>query len=153
VIEHNLCPFAHPFAKKDLIAYRVSAKQALEDRLYEFLDMLDELDESSSYRTTLLIYDDPNLDFTSYLDLYDLCVDLLEEEGREYQLASFHPAYCFAGEEEADPANLSNRSPHPMIHILRLDDVHLAITNHGDPESIPIRNIDYLRRVFSEKGT
>ena len=151
VVAHNLCPFARPFTQNNLVSYRVSTKVAVAERVHEFLEVLDELEDSSSYRTSFLIYDDPHLDFESYLDLYDLCVHVLEDEGRVYQLASFHPSYCFAGEERSDPANLSNRSPYPMIHILRLDDVQQAIERHGDTESIPKRNIDYLRRVFSTK--
>ena len=151
VIGHNLCPFAHPFAQKKQIGYRLSAETMLEERLQEFLDVLDTLDNEEHIRTILLIYDDPQLDFDAYLDLYELCEELLEEEQRAYQLASFHPDYCFADASEDDPANLSNRSPYPMMHILRLDDVARAIEQHKDVASIPTRNISYLRELFSER--
>ena len=149
VLKHNLCPFAHPFVRNGWVEYRLSSHAELENRIMEFLSVLDELDLERSSKTMLLIYDDPLLDFHSYLDLYDLCEASLEQENRSYQLASFHPRYCFAGEQYDDPANLSNRAPYPMIHILRLEDVAKAVAGHNDPHGIPHRNISYLREKFS----
>ena len=149
VLKHNLCPFAHPFVQNGWIEYRLSTKKGLEERILEFLSVLDELDEKEIPKTLLLIYDDIELNFDSYLTLYELCEAALEEEERGYQLASFHPHYCFADEEYDDPANLSNRSPYPMLHILRLEDVANAIAGHKDPHGIPQRNISYLREKFS----
>ena len=148
VIGHNLCPFAQPFAKRDEIMYRLSQHSELEERLFEFLEELDALETSTDYRTTLLIYPDPELDFSSYLDLYALCESLIEEEERDFQLASFHPEYCFDGLCDSDPANLSNRSPFPIIHILRVDDVSRAVDDHPDTALIPARNIRYLRETY-----
>lgn len=149
VLKHNLCPFAHPFVRNGWVEYRLSVQNHLEDRIMEFLFVLDELDAEMSPKTVLLIYDDPMLGFESYLDLYSLCEASLVQEKRAYQLASFHPNYCFADERHDDPANLSNRSPYPMIHILRLEDVAHAVERHEDPHGIPRRNISYLREKFS----
>ena len=151
VIRYNLCPFAHPFAKKGQILYRLSQQDVLESRLHEFLEELDFLAENTDFRTTLLIYADERLDFLSYLDLYELCEAVIEKEERPFQLASFHPHYCFAGVAYSDPANLSNRSPYPIIHILRLDDVTAAIASHPDTSLIPQRNIDFLRQKYGER--
>ena len=149
VLKHNLCPFAHSFVRNGWVEYKVSSHEGLEHRVLEFLSVLDELDGENAPKTMLLLYDDPKLDFDSYLDLYELCETALEQEARAYQLASFHPEYCFEGEDYDDPANLSNRSPYPMIHILRLDDVAQAIEGHKEPHAIPHRNIAYLREMFS----
>ena len=150
VIGHNLCPFAQSFAKRGEISYRLSRCSETEARLHEFLEELDALESSDDYRTTLLIYDDPRLDFTAYLDLYELCESLIEHEERVFQLASFHPRYRFEGLDDEDPANLSNRSPFPIIHILRIDDVSRAIDEHPDTARIPARNIRYLRETYGD---
>ena len=151
VIRYNLCPFAHPFAKKGQILYRLSQKEGLESRLHEFLEEMDFLEEDTDFRTTLLIYADEHLDFLSYLELYELCEAVIEKEERPFQLASFHPHYCFAGVAYSDPANLSNRSPYPIIHILRLDDVAAAIASHPDTTLIPQRNIEFLRQKYGKR--
>ena len=151
VIRYNLCPFAHPFAKRGQIRYRLSQQKDLEARLYEFLEEMDFLEGHVEFRTTLLIYEDEQLDFLSYLKLYDFCETMIEKEEKPFQLASFHPQYCFSGVAYADPANLSNRSPYPIIHILRLDDVTAAIENHPDTTLIPQRNIEFLRHKYGKR--
>ena len=68
-----------------------------------------------------------------------------------YQIASFHPEYCFQGAEENDPANYTNRSPYPMFHLIREASVKVALENHPDPDSIPERNIEYAREQGIDK--
>ena len=151
VIGHHLCPFAAPYIKIKALHYRLSGVVALEERLMELYDELEYLEGSKEHRTSLLIYNDDALDFDHYLELLELAEDLIEEQGLEYQLASFHPDYCFEDAQPEDPANLSNRSPYPMIHILRLDDVARAVAQHPNTHEIPQRNIDYLRSHFQRK--
>ena len=148
VVRHNLCPFAAPFLQK--IHYRLVEAKALEERLLDLHQELMYLDRSQEHRTSLLIYDDPLLDWDSYLDLLVIAEDLIAEMGWPYQLASFHPQYQFVETEYDDPANKSNRSPYPTIHILRIDDVERAIAQHPDTNQIPLRNIAYLRTLFKE---
>ena len=66
------------------------------------------------------------------------------------QIASFHPAYQFEGSAPGDPANYSNRSPYPMLHLLREESVAKAVALHPDAEGIPERNIARLREMGSE---
>ena len=86
-----------------------------------------------------------------YLDLVEMAEDLIEEEDYEgvYQVASFHPDYLFAGSDSEDPANYTNRSPYPMLHLLREESIEKALEHYsGDPDEIPERNIRFAR----EKG-
>ena len=46
------------------------------------------------------------------------------------QLVAFHPAFCFADTAFDDPSNGTNRSPAPMVHLLRRGDV-AALTVDG----------------------
>ena len=73
----------------------------------------------------------------------------MEQLGYEgvYQLATFHPDYCFADADPDEAANYSNRSPHPMIHVLREASVERAIEFYGDTAAIPERNITYLTEM------
>ena len=86
-------------------------------------------------------------DFLQYLNLVDKGERLLIKEKYEgiYQLASFHPQYLFAGANENDPANYTNRSPYPMLHILREHSITKALENFVDPDSIPRKNIDFTK--------
>jgi uncharacterized protein len=101
--------------------------------------------------TSFLILPEGFSDFLAYLDLVGLAEELLENEGFEgiYQVASFHPEYMFEGSPEDDPANYTNRSPYPMLHLLREESIEKALEHYqGDPEEIPGRNVDFAR----EKG-
>ena len=74
---------------------------------------------------------------------------MLIEQGYEgvYQLASFHPDYCFDGAKRNDAANYTNRSPYPMLHLLRETSLEQAIRSYPHPENIPQRNIELTQEL------
>jgi hypothetical protein len=108
------------------------------------------LDEDESIETSLLIFPDAFTDFDAYLNMVEMAEALLDDQDYEgvYQVASFHPEYRFADAPEDDPANFTNRSVYPMLHLLREDSLEKAIDAHPDAEAIPERNILFAR----EKG-
>jgi len=63
------------------------------------------------------------------------------------QVASFHPGYQFEGTAPEDVENLSNRSPYPMLHLLREDSIARAVAAYPDAAAIYQRNIDTLRQL------
>lgn len=99
-------------------------------------------------KTSLLILNNGFTNFRSYFDLFEIAQALLTKEGYEgiYQLASFHPLYLFKGSNESDPSNYTNRSPYPMLHILREEDVSMAVDNYPASEYIPEINIAFTRQ-------
>ena len=115
-----------------------------------FATELRHIDKTPEVETTLLIFANAVPDFHEYLDLLDMTQAWLEEQELEgiFQLASFHPQYQFANSDPDDEANYTNRSPFPVIHILREDSVERAVGSHPDPTMIPERNITLAR----EKG-
>jgi len=147
VIKHNICPFAHHVFDADKIGYITELSESFEDLALSFLTKIAQI----KYETAFFIYRDQFPDFLEFLDFYYACEAILEdsEYDDQYQIVAFHPDYTFAGEDADDPSNLTNRSPHPMIHILRRDHVERAVDAHGDVESIPKRNIEYLRKLHS----
>ena len=68
-----------------------------------------------------------------------------------YQLASFHPDYCFADADPDDPANYTNRSPCPTLHLLREASLEQALRHVENPEEIPERNIRVARELGAEQ--
>jgi uncharacterized protein len=86
--------------------------------------------------------------FDEYLGLVELSDSLLADQEKEgiYQVASFHPAYIFDGSTEEDPSNYTNRSPYPMLHLLREESVSRAIDSFPGTEKIPQRNIKFARQ-------
>ncbi|WP_136064373.1 DUF1415 domain-containing protein [Modicisalibacter radicis] len=149
VVAHNLCPFAAPEIRRDRVRYVDVSARDVEGALHTLIDECRRLDEQPAIETTLLILTSGVADFDDYLDLLGLAEALLEAEGYEgvYQLASFHSDYCFDGAEPDDPANATNRSPWPMLHLLREDSLSRALDNHPDPHAIPERNVALMRRL------
>ncbi|HUH89099.1 MAG TPA: DUF1415 family protein, partial [Lysobacter sp.] len=49
-----------------------------------------------------------------------------------------------------DPANCTNRSPYPMLHLLREASVERAVEAFPDPDAIVERNIATLEKLGVE---
>lgn len=154
VIGLNLCPFAKAVHVKDQVRYVLSSATTTDELLEELASELLWLNdtEPTLVDTTLIIHPQLLNDFLQYndfLDLADAAVDALGLEG-ELQVASFHPDYRFAGSAVDDPANCTNRSPYPMLHLLREDSVERAVQAFPDPEAIVERNIATLDKLGTE---
>ncbi len=152
IVKYNICPFARREVERKSIRYVVAEQPDIASVLQQLLDEAKYLDETPETETTLFILPQGFEGFHGFLDLVDMADALLIEEGYEgvYQLAHFHPDYCFDGEPQDDPANYTNRSPFPTLHLLREASLEKAIEQYDDPESIPERNIEFCRRKGAE---
>jgi len=152
VIDLNLCPFAHTEYKRNSIRYTVSKAASNEQLLQDLVIELALLKKEPSIETTLLIHPQRLTEFDEYVEFLDFATQLMRNMGFEgdYQLASFHPDYCFADSQADDAANYTNRSPYPMLHILRESSVEKAIAKHANVEGIPDTNIKRLNELGAE---
>lgn len=151
VIGLNLCPFAKAVQVKDQIRYVLSEATTPDTLLAELAAELLWLHEADPevVDTTLLIHPRVLTDFYDYndfLDQADAAIDALGLEG-ELQVASFHPDYQFADSDFDDVANCTNRSPYPMLHLLREESIDRAVEAFPDPDEIVERNIATLERL------
>ena len=150
VIGCNFCPFAANVVKQQTIFYRVEESVERKTCLTSFVYEMERLDNDPTIETTFLIFPNAFQQFDDYLDLLSHAEKLLKRKGNEgvYQLASFHPLYVFANSDKSDPANYTNRSIYPMLHLLREESIDKALANYKGPENIPVRNINFAK----EKG-
>ncbi len=148
VIGCNFCPFAAKEMRRNTIHYEVENSTHTKECLDSFLKECIRLDENKHIETSLLIFSQLFKRFDDYLDLVFRAEKLLKKQGYEgmYQVASFHPLYCFANSPEDDAANFTNRSPYPMLHILREERIEQALLHYPNPEKIPENNIRFARR-------
>ena len=147
VIGFNFCPFAAKEFRDDRLHYSVIATTDKESCLSQFFMECEKLDANDTIETTLLIFENAVPDFMDYLDLVVLAEQLITVHGYEgvYQVATFHPNYLFEGSDEEDPANYTNRSPFPILQILREESIERALEKFPEPERIPERNIKFAR--------
>lgn len=149
VIKHNFCPFAGSVLADDRIRFVVITENQIENCLTAVLEECEYLESNQQFETSLLIVAQIGQDFDSYLQLLQLAEQLIIDQGYEgiYQLASFHPQYQFANSDQQDPANYTNRSPYPMLHLLRESSIEKAVSTFERPEEIPQRNIVLTRQL------
>ena len=151
VIGLGLCPFARAPFVQQRVRFRVSHAQTEDELLDDLREELVALQaaDADACETTLLIH--PHLlgdflDYNDFLDAADTAVDQIGLKG-ELQIASFHPHYRFAGNADDAIENCTNRSPYPILHLLRESSIALAVESMADTGDITRRNIETLRTL------
>jgi hypothetical protein len=155
VIGMNFCPFARRVFDSGLIRYSVtdaSDESKLLDTLDEEIKLLS-LSSITEIETTLLIHPHVLGDFLDYNDFLDSAERLIGQRGQEgiLQIASFHPDYQFAGTTPDAVENYTNRSPFPMLHLLREESITAIAEDPDTLLEIPSRNIETLNTLGREK--
>ena len=149
VVGLNFCPFALRELERNSIHYSVMRADNIQTCLESLILECELLDRDQDIATSLLIFSDQFTDFDDFLDYLTIANALLDTQGYQgiYQLASFHPQYCFDGATNNDPANYTNRSPYPMLHLLREDKLEIALKHYPHPEQIPEKNIQCANKL------
>ena len=153
VVGLNLCPFAKRELVKNRVRFSVTEAVTEEQLLVDLQAELELLNSDETVETTLLIHPKVLQDFYDYNQFLNRADSLLEQMGLigVYQIASFHPDYQFGGTEPDDAENYTNKSPYPMLHLIREESLERAIANYPDPDQIPERNIALLKSLGRDK--
>ena len=154
VIGLNLCPFAREVHVHERIRYFVSEAQSEKQLLADLMRELEGLQatDPAQCETTLLIHPyalKEFLEYNAFLERADDAVAELALQG-VIQIASFHPDYHFQDAASDAIENYTNRSPYPMLHLLRESSVEQAVTTYPDTTAIYRRNIATLRALGYE---
>ena len=151
----DLCPFAAEPLAQGRVRFAVSgARQASElarDLALELARLADS--PPDAVETTLLIAPDVLSefeDFNQFLGVADIALESLALVG-VVQVVGFHPQFRFEGALPDEAGNYANRSPHPMLHLLREASVERAVEGLADPDSIPARNLATLGELGSDE--
>ncbi len=151
VIELNLCPFARRVFAGEKIRYVVSEAADAARLLVDLSNEIMLLAESpiSAIETTLLIHPfvlNEFLDYNDFLGIAEKRIVDFDQEG-VIQVASFHPGYRFAGADPEAAENYTNRSPYPMLHLLREESISAVNDDSDEMLEIPRRNIETLTKL------
>jgi hypothetical protein len=153
IVALNVCPFASREVERESVRCMVLRSKKMDVALEELMLEVQWLDEHPETETTLLIFPTMFHDFHRYLDFVEAAENVMFDQGCEgvYQLATFHPNYCFSGTEPDDVSNYTNRSPYPMLHLLREASMDKAIEFYGDTSQIPNQNIEKMEVLGKSK--
>jgi hypothetical protein len=151
VVGLNLCPFAKAVLAKGQVHFAVSAAQDVEPLLADLgaeLDALAAIDPQVR-DTTLLVAPHCLHDFLDFNDFLGHAERAVRKRGLEgiIQIASFHPQFRFEGTGEDDITNFTNRSPYPVIHLLREESIARAVQAFPHPQAIYEANMETLRKL------
>ncbi len=153
VVGLNLCPFAKLELNQNRVRFIASDAITELELLQDFEAELALLEKDSSIETTLLIH--PRVletfsDYNQFLDLAEGLLQQLDLDGH-YQIASFHPDYQFGNTKADDAENYTNRSPYPVLHLLREESLDRVLQSTEMAEQIPARNIELMNNMGSAK--
>lgn len=149
VIGLQLCPFAKAPMNKKQIRFIISNAKTEEELNNDLIKECQHLDLYKDTETTLLICPYALKDFFDFCQFLNWANASLKQNQWQgiYQIAHFHPDYCFTGIEPEQPQNLTNRSPYPILHILREASLESVLKHFDTPEGIPEKNIQTMNKL------
>lgn len=154
VIGLNLCPFAKPVHTKGQIDYFLSHARDESTLATDLRLAIQRLLAAppETIDTCLLIHPWTLSDFIKYNNFLDIADEILDELDLigVLQIASFHPDYQFAGTSEDDVTNCTNRSPFPLLHLLREESLDKATAALPDASVIVDRNLETMNSLGHE---
>jgi hypothetical protein len=153
VIELNLCPFARAVFVSHKIRYALTDVESERELLHTLKAECARLLADPAIETTLIIHPKALLSFVDYNAFLPRAERHLSKLGHEgvFQIASFHPEYQFADADPDAVENYTNRSPYPMLHLLREESISAIADDEQTLLEIPERNIETLRNLGKEE--
>lgn len=157
VIGLNLCPFADSPLRQNKIKTIVIFGEDEQEILSAILSEL--FERCEEHGTTLVVCPDLHVNcFERYMDIMSVVENDLMKEYEDklvgrVQIAPFHPLFRFEGSDLDSVDNWTNRSPYPIFHILREDEVTTAVDKlDGDAGKVWRRNVELLEIMKEEMG-
>jgi hypothetical protein len=155
VVGLNLCPFAGKPLADNAVRIQVTDspdQAALLQVLFDETLLLQET-PVKELETTLVVLTGVLQSFDEFNQFLDLSDQLLVDRHwqGDFQIATFHPQYCFDGLSPDSAENLTNRSPYPILHIIREESLERALADYPNPELIPQRNIERMSQLSVEE--
>lgn len=144
IIGLNICPFAREPYLKNQINFVFSEVKDIEETVEAELKNL----ANDEFQTSLIITQGSIL----YYELVDL-VDFLNgtlNTNNTYQFIVFHPEFHFGDTPMNSRANLVNRSPYPLIHILKNSELD-NLLNTEQAKMLSFQNEKSLNRLTNKE--
>jgi hypothetical protein len=149
IIGLNLCPFAKQPYQENQIRITSSSLPDEDSQIKFFLDELAILQSDSDISTALVVFENGNSDFYNFYNLTGLLEDMIDQLklADEFQLVVFHPKFLFENTVSSERVNFVNRSPYPLIHIIRSIDIENALSSPQEGEKISFNNEETLKKL------
>lgn len=154
VLGLDFCPFAKIPYENGQIRMSVCAESREQEQTAFFLEELEFLHRSHplDVLTTIVVYPNGSPNFYEFNDFVGFLESMLDEAKLSdiFQLVVFHPKFVFVDTDFLDLGNYVNRSPFPVLHILRSEEITRALKNPRDAEIISFNNDRKLHEIPRE---
>jgi hypothetical protein len=149
VIGLGLCPFAKEPFENGSIRFNNCESVGLREVYSTFIEEIELLHSSESIETTLLIVPHAPTDFLDFNDFIFTLEEALEDNNlsQYFQIVGFHPHFVFDGLDKDQRTNFVNRSPIPLIHILKTSSIENLNLEKSDGEAISHKNEELLNNM------
>ncbi|HMQ08338.1 MAG TPA: DUF1415 family protein [Saprospiraceae bacterium] len=150
VIAYALCPFASQSFYNQQIIYKISESCLWEDMAMDFAIYVLELQGNmEDFSNAFILYPNYSVSFEDFYEFSFLCEDILKETNLDpiFQIVVFHPDFKYQHEPPDSHVHFTNRSPYPMIHILKVREVSKAISSSKNIDKVSIRNKEILEQM------
>ena len=143
VVGMSLCPWAAGAVAHGLRVERCAVADAVPAAVRELAAV------AAAERATVALALEGDCDFAAYLAIADAVDGAIDDLGYRgvVQLATFHPAYEFGDAEDGAAGHWTNRSPFPVLHLLREDDVARALAGRDEPDADAAAEAVWRRNV------
>ncbi len=152
IIKLNICPFAKDPYESGELEIIDCPEETLEDQIQFFESASKTLLNSKKLTNSLLIYSGIKDNFISFLDFFDTLNQIIENCNLldQIQLVCFHPKFQFQGTKTDERINYVNRSPFPMVHLVKMDEMDRVISDPMMGERINLQNEKTLKSLNSK---
>lgn len=151
VIKNHICPFARKPFEEERIEWLVLeiSEQFLSELKKEIGDFV--MTEKKTDTKFLIIPE--LLTFDATVEIFYLMQELATELDLEtdVEFVSFHPESKYGDTREEEAVNFANRSPFPMIQLLRKSDLEALELTDDDKADILDRNKTFLDSTGYDK--
>ncbi|KAL7478125.1 hypothetical protein ACHAW6_003901 [Cyclotella cf. meneghiniana] len=151
VIRYNLYPFVKKILQENKL--KLSVVRGNDNEIIDSTVLYKMIAQTEQARATVVIAPEyyPH-DFEQYMTLVQsLEKDVVEEHDDLrglVQIPPFHPLFQFEGSGQMGVDNYTNRSPYPVLHILRVKEVSNAVDKlGGDASKVWGRNVGLLENM------
>ena len=158
VLRENLCPYAHPVARRrEALSAVVASPRTTSDLLSTISKQCRALARGPAETVLIALAPEPGTlgealeaDFPAFLSLgWAVEEHVAEVAPSAVQLAFFHPRAVrslYSASPEEDASDYAIRSPFPTVHLLRTADVEAVSPDNA--AAVPERNSAHLRETL-----
>ena len=147
VIGLKLCPFAKAPFYDNKILYTIQEEKDIVPIFNSLVDVAKDIINEKTVSSAFLILPNDDHDFLNFYQKTKDLEEILATQIPGIKLVAFHPGFYYEGTDIESTVNATNRSPFPMIHLLRSAELNSIRNSEIDVVEITSTNEAKLKNL------